>query len=172
MLCLVGFLVEPSHADTGQNGDDRHPGQRHHRPSPRRTTCHSTSRARRFTSSTLPRSCFASASGYAGGFLAKDWHSASAAELGALSFEEHRKLAEKEGGRENWGYSQSVTVSYEAEGRMAPTESSEDWLNEGMSRVSTAKASEKSTGEIPRWLRRVHGDAARVIDQGQGTALV
>ena len=47
---------------------------------------------------------FASASGYAGGFLAKDWFSPAAAELGALSFGLHRQLAEEHNGSEAWGY--------------------------------------------------------------------
>ncbi|KAI1092930.1 FAD dependent oxidoreductase [Rostrohypoxylon terebratum] len=54
---------------------------------------------------------FASASGFAGGFLAKDWFSPASAALGALSFAEHRKLAEKEDGRSKWGYASSTSVS-------------------------------------------------------------
>lgn len=42
---------------------------------------------------------FASASGYAGGFLARDWFQAPAAALGALSFDAHGALAAVEGGR-------------------------------------------------------------------------
>ena len=47
---------------------------------------------------------FASASGRAGGFLARDWFSPSLAGLGALSFSEHKRLADEHGGREKWGY--------------------------------------------------------------------
>lgn len=57
---------------------------------------------------------FSSASGYAGGFLAKDWFAPSLSALGALSFEEHRRLAEEHGGREKWGYSPATCVSYAA----------------------------------------------------------
>src|SRR5277367_4015945 len=57
---------------------------------------------------------FASASGFAGGFLAKDWFSPSVAAVGALSFAEHKRLAEDFGGREKWGYMQSKAVSYTA----------------------------------------------------------
>ncbi|KAH9895498.1 FAD dependent oxidoreductase [Xylariomycetidae sp. FL2044] len=54
----------------------------------------------------------ASASGFAGGFLARDWFApGAAAELGALSFAEHARLAEREGGREKWGYRRSTAVS-------------------------------------------------------------
>ncbi|KAI9845036.1 MAG: hypothetical protein M1838_001940 [Thelocarpon superellum] len=46
---------------------------------------------------TSPR-LFASASGFAAGFLARDWFDASLAELGALSFALHQQLAEQYGG--------------------------------------------------------------------------
>ncbi|KAK5991161.1 Putative oxidoreductase TDA3-like protein [Cladobotryum mycophilum] len=46
---------------------------------------------------------FSSASGYAAGFLAKDWHKPSVTPLGELSFEEHKRLAEKEGGGRSGG---------------------------------------------------------------------
>ncbi|PON21408.1 hypothetical protein TGAM01_v209709 [Trichoderma gamsii] len=45
---------------------------------------------------------FSSASGYAGGFLAKDWFRPNLVPLAELSFEEHKKLAEDENGRERW----------------------------------------------------------------------
>lgn len=57
-------------------------------------------------------SLFSSASGYAGGFLAEDWFSANAAPLGALSFAEHKQLAEKYGGKVKWGYSLSTGTTY------------------------------------------------------------
>ncbi|OAQ67478.1 FAD dependent oxidoreductase superfamily protein [Purpureocillium lilacinum] len=47
---------------------------------------------------------FASASGYAGGFVARDWFDPRLAALGALSYEEHGKLAGEHGGAERWGY--------------------------------------------------------------------
>lgn len=115
---------------------------------------------------------FASASGYAGGFLAKDWFPPSVAALGALSYEEHRKLAEREGGREKWGYTRSVTVSYEPRGRRAAGKRGEDWLLEGTSRVGIVSDRGDKKGEIPGWLRRVEGDAVSVVDDGEGTALV
>jgi len=42
---------------------------------------------------------FASASGFAGGYLASDWVASECEELGKLSFRLHRELAEKEGGK-------------------------------------------------------------------------
>ena len=54
---------------------------------------------------------FASASGFAGGFLVKGWFESASAPLGRLSFEEHARLAEEAGGAEKWGYAKSVTVA-------------------------------------------------------------
>jgi glycine/D-amino acid oxidase-like deaminating enzyme len=57
---------------------------------------------------------FASASGQAGGFLARDWFAPAVAALGALSFDEHRRLAGECRGRETWGYAPATCVSYAA----------------------------------------------------------
>ena len=54
---------------------------------------------------------FASASGYAAGFLASDWFSTPTASLGALSFRLHKELAEAHNGAEEWGYSRSTGTS-------------------------------------------------------------
>ena len=54
---------------------------------------------------------FSSASGKAAGFVAKDWFAPAIAPLGVLSFELHRALAEKHGGRVRWGYSESLSYS-------------------------------------------------------------
>jgi glycine/D-amino acid oxidase-like deaminating enzyme len=74
---------------------------------------------------------FASASGFAGGFVARDWFQPACAALGALSFAEHRRLAQAFDGAARWGYSPSVTVSYDP-GASRPTgggvEDGEDWL--------------------------------------------
>ncbi len=72
---------------------------------------------------------FSSASGHAGGFLAKDWFGPSLAALGAFSFEEHRRLAEECGGREKWGYSPATCVGYEAsaEGHDSQAGRGDDW---------------------------------------------
>ncbi|KJZ74855.1 hypothetical protein HIM_05764 [Hirsutella minnesotensis 3608] len=115
---------------------------------------------------------FASASGFAGGFLAKDWFHPHSSELGALSFEAHRDLAEKHGGREKWGYSRTVTVSYEPRGRQPNGRRGEDWLLEGTSRVGLVRDKAEKHGEVPSWLRRVEGDAVSVVDDGEGTAIV
>lgn len=51
------------------------------------------------------------ASGKSGGFLAEDWHGADTADLASLSFRLHRELAEKDGGRDKWGYRNVETLS-------------------------------------------------------------
>ncbi|KAI0119701.1 FAD dependent oxidoreductase [Daldinia grandis] len=108
---------------------------------------------------------FASASGYAGGFLAKDWFSPASAALGALSFEEHRKLAEKEGGAQKWGYARSTSIS------LSPATRSKKridlWVRDGASRAEAASAS-PSAGVAPPWLRKGEGDAVEVISE-EGT---
>ncbi|KAJ3481358.1 hypothetical protein NLI96_g7699 [Meripilus lineatus] len=54
---------------------------------------------------------FASASGKAAGFLAKDWFGPTVAPLGAFSYELHKQLAKEEGGKEKWGWCESVAYS-------------------------------------------------------------
>ncbi|KAM0521830.1 hypothetical protein ACHAPE_002392 [Trichoderma viride] len=116
---------------------------------------------------------FSSASGYAGGFLAKDWFRPDLVPLAELSFEEHKKLAEEENGRERWAYAKSVTVSYEPNGPLLGGKRGEDWLLEGTSRAGLVEARrEHRDGEVPEWLRRVEGDSVNVIDDGSGTAIV
>jgi glycine/D-amino acid oxidase-like deaminating enzyme len=107
---------------------------------------------------------FASASGFAGGFLAADWFSPSVAALGKLSFDEHRRLAEKFNGKEKWGYSQTTGVSY-ATGTRTKKGRGDDWLREGISRANTAGGSEFAGDDTqyPSWLTRVHGDNIEVI---------
>ncbi len=54
---------------------------------------------------------FQSASGYAGGFLAKDWFSSASAALGELSFKLHKELANEFNGKRNWSYAKSTALS-------------------------------------------------------------
>ena len=116
---------------------------------------------------------FASASGFAGGFLARDWFQPSVASLGALSYREHESVAEKEGGHEKWGYAKSVTVSYQPGARPAYGKD-EDWLSAGSSRADAVDGRREKyhDGEIPPWLRRSSGDAVEVLDGHGGTAIV
>ncbi|XDG07577.1 hypothetical protein ABKA04_007192 [Annulohypoxylon sp. FPYF3050] len=106
---------------------------------------------------------FASASGFAGGFLAKDWFSPASAALGALSFAEHRKLAEKEDGRSKWGYASSTSVSLTPK---TGEKRVDVWCRVGASRAEAANG-ETSEGKAPEWL----GGAGRVeVISEEGTA--
>ncbi len=123
-------------------------------------------------------SLFASASGYAGGFLAKDWFSPSVAPLGTLSFGEHRRLAEEHNGREKWGYSRSTGTSYNP-GKEKTTggRNGTDWLRHGTSRAEAATPGasgfvDESEEGGPKWLRRRHGDRVEVISEEGTTAQV
>ncbi|KIV90379.1 hypothetical protein PV10_07688 [Exophiala mesophila] len=101
----------------------------------------------------------ASASGFAGGFLALDWFSPPEAELGALSFRLHRQLAEKHSGQRRWGYAGSHVYSLgvddpgvKAKGKTA---NSADWLLEGTSRANVARTDSK------------HDDVQGSVTQGE-----
>ncbi|KAI1105985.1 nucleotide-binding domain-containing protein [Jackrogersella minutella] len=105
---------------------------------------------------------FASASGYAGGFLAKNWFSPASAQLGLLSFEEHLKLAAKEDGARNWGFAPSTSISLTpAAGKRVDV-----WCRDGASRAEAA-AGGTAAGVAPPWLRGRGADAVEVIsDEG------
>ena len=107
---------------------------------------------------------FSGASGYAAGFLAKDWFAPSLAPLGELSFNLHESLAAENGGAENWGYMKGTALS------LAPGVESEmglhgdDWLSAGASRAETAVGSrESATVDLPEWLTRQKGMALERI---------
>lgn len=51
------------------------------------------------------------ASGYSGGFMAKDWHGASTSSLANHSFRLHSELAEKYSGDKKWGYRKLSALS-------------------------------------------------------------
>ncbi|KAL0937516.1 FAD dependent oxidoreductase superfamily [Colletotrichum truncatum] len=114
---------------------------------------------------------FASASGYAGGFLARDWFSPKSASLGALSFDEHTKLAEEHNGRENWGWSASTTYSHSAAPIKKAKKGDDKWLSQGGSRAEVVEAVE-SPGNGPSWLRRAAGDDVQVIGDSDTTGQV
>ena len=107
---------------------------------------------------------FASASGYAAGFLARDWFPSSLSPLGALSFDLHKRLAETNNGEETWGYSTSTGSSLEE----TIGERGEDWLSEGASRVRAANVSRVVNGNGPAWLTD-HGKL-NVVSTGETTA--
>ncbi|KAK7742754.1 hypothetical protein SLS63_000320 [Diaporthe eres] len=121
---------------------------------------------------------FASASGYAGGFLARDWFGTGVSSLAALSFDEHKRLAELHDGASKWGYSRSTSLSYTAASQIRGKKSQrgEDWLRFGTSRADAASAfaSNGSDGHsvLPPWLRREDGDTVRPIGDDRTTAQV
>ena len=110
---------------------------------------------------------FASASGYAAGFLARDWFSPSLANLGELSFDLHKQLAEEHNGYERWGYSRSSGTSL---AESVGAANGADWLREGASRSTAAARSGKGGGDGPTWLRR-HSELD-VMSDGSTTAQV
>lgn len=115
---------------------------------------------------------FASASGFAGGFLAKDWFGHNVAALGALSFTEHRNLAENEGGREKWGYSPSLSFSHAPAPPDKEDKRGDDWLREGTSRADVAAGADQPQDRSPAWLRRAEGDHIEMIADEGSTAQV
>ena len=121
---------------------------------------------------------FASASGYAGGFLARDWFGTGVASLAALSFDEHQRLAHLHDGASKWGYSRSTSLSYTAasQTRGKKSQRGEDWLRYGSSRADAAAgcASDGLDGHnvLPPWLRREDGDTVKPIGDDMTTAQV
>ncbi|KAB8295983.1 hypothetical protein EYC80_008800 [Monilinia laxa] len=124
---------------------------------------------------------FSSASGYAGGFMSRDWFADELSELGHLSFEEHKKLADEHQGDEKWGYSVSKSMGYVS--HIAAENSrkngkkgarGDDWLRYGGSRAETASGNEAIDAAVegPKWLKRSEGDELEVISEEGGTAQV
>lgn len=111
---------------------------------------------------------FASASGYAAGFLARDWFAGSVAPLGALSFDLHKQLAEENNGWEKWGYSRSTGTSLISR----RGERGEAWCREGNSRAEAAGEHEFVSGKGPAWLARRNDGKVEVISEGDSTAQV
>lgn len=114
---------------------------------------------------------FASASGYAAGFCARDWFAPEITSLGQLSFGLQRKLADENNGRERWGYMESTAVSLQVEGPDGEkSERGDDWLRRGASRAEVAVRKEANTDEgdpSPLWLTKQKGGTAeRISDKG------
>lgn len=111
---------------------------------------------------------FESASGYAAGFLARDWFSPSVAELGELSFALHQKLAEEHSGATRWGYSGSTGISIS---QLGSKTRGEDWLFKGTSRAQTAASlATRPTYMNPVWL--ASSGQAQIISKPDTTAQV
>ncbi|KAE8417954.1 FAD dependent oxidoreductase [Aspergillus pseudocaelatus] len=96
---------------------------------------------------------FSSASGYAAGFLARDWFGQDVASLGELSFGLHESLAVEYGGVEKWGYMKGTALSYDATIKRGNGTRGDDWMDRGASRGETASGSTLGTGMgAPAWL--------------------
>ncbi|KAK4194288.1 FAD dependent oxidoreductase [Triangularia verruculosa] len=117
---------------------------------------------------------FSSASGFAGGFIAKDWFSPALTPLGALSFAEHARLAAENNGKEKWGYTPSTCISYvHHHDGSKQQKRGDDWLRSGTSRVNAAPAETgDGEGRRPVWLRKKEGDKVEVISEEGTTAQV
>ncbi|KAE8340188.1 hypothetical protein BDV24DRAFT_152199 [Aspergillus arachidicola] len=96
---------------------------------------------------------FSSASGYAAGFLAKDWFSPDVASLGELSFGLHESLAVEHGGLQRWGYMKGTALSYDTTIKRGGGSQGDDWMGRGGSRAETASGSTLGSGMgVPAWL--------------------
>lgn len=124
---------------------------------------------------------FSAASGYAAGFLAKDWFASSVAPLGALSFNLHHELAAENGGAEKWGYMKSTALSLDvsdAPGRTGLRGArGDDWLRQGTSRAEAAAKIENPSltllqNEAPAWLTKQRGGRVENISHGETAAQV
>ncbi|KAM0277482.1 hypothetical protein ACHAQH_005760 [Verticillium albo-atrum] len=115
---------------------------------------------------------FSSASGFAAGFLAKDWFVPQLASLGELSFNEHKRLAEENEGRTTWAYSTTDTFSHALRPQKLGGKRESDWLETGESRAQVAEATEATNTTIPQWLRRREGDDIQPISEDGTTAQV
>lgn len=117
---------------------------------------------------------FTSASGFAGGFLARDWFAPSLAPLGALSFDLHRELAAEHGGDKKWGFMRGTAFSLDKSARGKTGGASEgDWMETGASRAETATGPEDTSSvEWPAWLTRQKGGALELISEDETVAQV
>ena len=119
---------------------------------------------------------FASASGYAGGFLAKDWFAAPVASLGALSFDLHKQLAISNQGAKKWGYAPSTALSLAVNDGlgMGREERGDDWLLEGTSRADmAAEEGDMLNGDgTPAWITKQKGYSLESISSEESCAQV
>ncbi|WWD16036.1 hypothetical protein CI109_100461 [Kwoniella shandongensis] len=91
----------------------------------------------------------AAASGYSGGFLAKDWHGSATASLSAMSFELHKSLAEEFGGKEKWGYRTVDTLSIETDAtRKSKKPAPLPWLPAGLVHSSRPLGGHSTTAQV------------------------
>ncbi|KAH8094948.1 nucleotide-binding domain-containing protein [Cristinia sonorae] len=121
------------------------------------------------------------ASGLAGGFLAKDWFAPPVAPLGAFSFDLHRRLARECGGAAKWGWCETEGwsldrggVSDNDEGFGGEAGVDLDWLMSGSSRATLLEmqeGTEEEAGTCPKWVR-AQPNAFKPITDRMSTAQV
>ncbi|PYH93134.1 FAD dependent oxidoreductase superfamily [Aspergillus ellipticus CBS 707.79] len=115
---------------------------------------------------------FCGASGYAAGFLAKDWFAPSLAPLGELSFNLHESLAAENGGAEKWGYMKGTALSLGSASNKGGARG-DDWLRAGTSRAETAAATTGTkAAEVPDWMTQQQGGIVEQISDKDTTAQV
>ncbi|OJJ08902.1 hypothetical protein ASPVEDRAFT_48031 [Aspergillus versicolor CBS 583.65] len=117
------------------------------------------------SSSTL----FSSASGYAAGFLAKDWFEPALLPLGEYSFAEHEALSAKYGGDKKWGFMKGTALSLGSTDASLGGARGDDWLRTGTSRAETA-TSQPVLAEGPEWLTKQKGTVVERISEGDSVA--
>ncbi|OKL62105.1 hypothetical protein UA08_02146 [Talaromyces atroroseus] len=120
---------------------------------------------------------FTGASGYAAGFLAKDWFAPALAPLGAYSFELHKQLAAEFDGNRKWGYMPGTALSLDVTAASIADNASTgyDWLRDGGSRAlaSTVSQQRGQDGESnPLWLTKQRGGRVEVISGEETVAQV
>lgn len=107
---------------------------------------------------------FSGASGYAAGFIAKDWFAPALAPLGKLSYELHKQLAAEYNGKSRWGYMPGTALSLDVNPSGAGNGGTGyDWLRDGSSRALAASGSKVVEVEIPEWLTKQNGGRVDVI---------
>ncbi|EIW69367.1 cytoplasmic protein [Tremella mesenterica] len=91
----------------------------------------------------------AAASGYSGGFLAKDWHGSATSSLAAKSFDLHASLAKEYDGSVNWGYRtvETLSVEYDAT-RPTISPSPLPWLPQGHLHSSRILGTHSTTAQV------------------------
>lgn len=104
---------------------------------------------------------FASASGKAAGFLAKDWFQPAVTPLGEFSFDLHRKLAEEHDGRSKWGWSESTSYSLDRDDSEDEDDDSEEDLPAHTSTDPHKAPSEENIADAGETARSHRGTSRR-----------
>ncbi|KAL4812307.1 FAD dependent oxidoreductase [Aspergillus spinulosporus] len=115
---------------------------------------------------------FSSASGYAAGFLAKDWFEPSLLPLGEYSFALHESLAAEHGGDKKWGYMKGTALSLGSTDAGSGGARGDDWLRSGTSRAETATMKPVVLEQGPEWLTKQKATAIEKISEGGSVAQV